>query len=126
MQQTRLTHFFIHVLVLVTIFTLQYLRLIPLPVLYGVFLYMGLVSLWTNQFYERVLLLLMQPSRYPKRPYTATPHVPLRELHGFTAVQLFLFGALYVIKSVKSVSIMFPLIIALCCVSVPAPVSAPA
>ena len=114
MQQTRLTHFFIHVLVLVTIFTLQYLRLIPLPVLYGVFLYMGLVSLWTNQFYERVLLLLMQPSRYPKRPYTATPHVPLRELHGFTAVQLFLFGALYVIKSVKSVSIMFPLIIALC------------
>ena len=114
-QQTRLTHFFIHVLVLVTIFTLQYLRLIPLPVLYGVFLYMGLVSLWTNQFYERVLLLGMQPSRYPKRPYpAATPHVPLRELHGFTAVQLFLFGALYVIKSVKSVSIMFPLIIALC------------
>ena len=83
-QQTRLTHFFIHVLVLVTIFTLQYLRLIPLPVLCGVFLYMGLVSLWTNQFYERVLLL-MQPSRYPKRPYTATPHVPLKELHGFTA-----------------------------------------
>ena len=39
-QETRLTHLFIHVLVLVSLFALEVLKLIPMPVLYGVFLFM--------------------------------------------------------------------------------------
>ena len=38
-QQTRLTHLFIHVLVLVTLFAMQLLKTLPMAVLYGVFLY---------------------------------------------------------------------------------------
>jgi hypothetical protein len=40
-HETRLSHLGIHLLVLVTIFALDVLKLIPVPVLYGVFLFMG-------------------------------------------------------------------------------------
>ena len=56
-QQTRLTHLFIHVLVLIAIFAMKVVKQIPMPVLYGVFLYMGLVSLWSSQFFGRFLML---------------------------------------------------------------------
>ena len=42
-QETRLTGLFIHLLCFATIFAMDVLRLIPVPVLYGVFLFMGLV-----------------------------------------------------------------------------------
>ena len=41
MQETRLTHLGIHILVLVTLFAMQALKTIPMSVLYGVFLFMG-------------------------------------------------------------------------------------
>ena len=59
-QETRLTNLGIHLLCLVTIFALDVLKLIPIPVLYGVFLFMGLVSLGSNQFWGRMLMFFMQ------------------------------------------------------------------
>jgi len=111
-QQTRLTHLGIHLLVLATIFAMSILRFIPMAVLYGVFLYMGLVSLGTNQFWERLTMMFMQPSKYPKRPHTE--HVPLKVMHAFTAMQLGLFVLLYAVKTIKAISIAFPLVIAAC------------
>lgn len=113
-QQTRLTHLFIHVLVLAAIFAMQLVRTIPVPVLYGVFLYMGIASLNGNQFFERILLLAMQPSLYPEKPYTETKTVSRRQLHLYTALQLALFVLLYVVKAIKSIAIAFPLVIAAC------------
>lgn len=111
-QQTRLTHCFIHVLVLIAIFAMNAVKQIPMPVLYGVFLYMGLVSLWSNQFYERFCMFFMQSTLYPKKPHT--DNVAPSKMHMFTAIQLFLFVVLYVVKSVKAVAILFPLVIAAC------------
>jgi len=113
-QQTRLTHFFIHLLVLVSIFAMQAVRQIPVPVLYGVFLYMGIASLSGNQFFERILLLGMEPSLYPRHPFTDGKKVPRRKLHAYTVLQLGLFALLYVVKGVKSIAIAFPLVIAAC------------
>lgn len=59
-QETQLTNLGIHLLCLVTIFALYVLKLIPVPVLYGVFLFMGLVSLGSNQFWGRMLMFFMQ------------------------------------------------------------------
>jgi len=111
-HQTRLTHLFIHLLVLITIFAMNAIKEIPMAVLYGVFLYMGLVSLWTNQFYERVLMLAMQPALYPRRPHTR--RVERNRMHYFTAVQLAVFVVLYVVKTIKAIAIAFPLVIAAC------------
>ena len=113
-QQTRLTHLFIHVLVLVAIFAMQVVRTIPVPVLYGVFLYMGIASLSGNQFFERLLLFGMQPSLYPEKPYTQPQTISRRKLHLYTALQLALFLLLYVVKAIKAIAIAFPLVIAAC------------
>jgi hypothetical protein len=111
-QETRLTNLFIHILVLASIFALDVLKLIPVPVLYGVFLFMGLVSLGTNTFWQRILMFFMQPSRYPLEPYTM--HMKPKRMHLFTVIQLLLFVLLYTVKAIKTIAIAFPLIIALC------------
>jgi len=111
-HETRLSNLGIHILVLVTIFALDVLKLIPVPVLYGVFLFMGLVSLGSNQFWGRMLMFFMQPSKYPVQPYTQ--YMAPRRMHLFTAIQLFFLAALYVVKSIKMIAIAFPILIALC------------
>lgn len=112
-RETRLSGLGIHVLCLVTIFALGLLKLIPMPVLYGVFLFMGLVSLGTNQFWTRFLFFFKQPSRYGDTGESFT-HVKPKRIHLFTAIQLFLFIALYFVKGIKTIAIAFPIIIALC------------
>ena len=111
-QETRLTNLGIHLLCFITIFALDVLKLIPVPVLYGVFLFMGLVSLGTNQFWGRMMMFFMQPSKYPVQPYTQ--YMTRRRMHYFTLIQLFFFALLYVVKSIKAIAIAFPIIIAAC------------
>lgn len=111
-QETRLTGLFIHLLCLASIFALKVLKLIPVPVLYGVFLFMGLVSLGTNSFWNRICMFFMQPSKYPLEPYTV--HMKPRRMHYFTLIQLGLFALLFVVKAIKAIAIAFPLVIALC------------
>jgi hypothetical protein len=111
-QQTRLTGMLIHGLMCAALFLLPLLKLIPVPVLLGVFLFMGLTSLGTNQFFERVLMFFMQPSKYPKHPYTE--HMAAGRMHLFTAIQLILFVGLYLIIATKVVAIIFPFYILMC------------
>mmetsp|Transcript_46667 Transcript_46667/g.53023 ORF Transcript_46667/g.53023 Transcript_46667/m.53023 type:complete len:456 (-) Transcript_46667:485-1852(-) len=112
-RETRLSGLGIHLLCLVTIFALSVLKLIPMPILYGIFLYMGLVSLSTNQFWSRILFFFKQPSRYSDLGESFTHLRPMR-IHFFTIIQLFLFIALYFVKAFKAIAIAFPIIIALC------------
>jgi len=111
-QETRLTSLFIHLLCLASIFALDVLKLIPVPVLYGVFLFVGLVSLGTNSFWGRMMLFFMQPNRYPLTPFTR--YMKPKRIHLFTIIQLILFSLLYVVKSIKTIAIAFPLMIAAC------------
>ena len=111
-QETRLTNLLVHALVLASIFALNVIKLIPVPVLYGVFLYMGLASLGSNQFWRRITLFFMQPSLYPKEPYTE--YMEVKKIHAYTAAQLLLFAIMYAVKSIKSVAIAFPMVIASC------------
>ena len=45
------------------------LRQIPIAVLFGIFLYMGVMSLNGIQLTERMLLLLMPPKYHPDQTY---------------------------------------------------------
>jgi len=114
-QETRLTNLLIHVLCLASLFALDALKLIPMPVLYGVFLFMGLVSLGSNTLWSRFLMFFMQPSKYPLEAYTM--HMKPKRMHLFTVIQLGLFALLYTVKAIKTIAIIFPLIIA-CCIPV--------
>ena len=110
----RLSGLGIHVLCLIAIFILPALKLIPMPVLYGVFLFMGLVSLGTNEFYSRILMFFQQPSRYSESSNGFAKRMRPKKIHLYTSIQLFLFVLLYAVKAIKSIAIAFPIVIALC------------
>ena len=57
-----------------------------MPVLYGVLLYMGVASLKGMQFIERLGLFFMPPKYQPD--YNYLRHVPLKQVHLFTFIQV--------------------------------------
>lgn len=108
-RENRLSGLVIHCLIAASIFFLGYIGYIPMAVLFGLFLYMGLASLAGNQFFDRLMLLVTDPKLYPKTHYTKL--VPKKWIHRFTLVQLLCFGILWVLKASRF-GILFPLMIA--------------
>uniref|UniRef100_G1KLH8 Anion exchange protein n=1 Tax=Anolis carolinensis TaxID=28377 RepID=G1KLH8_ANOCA len=84
------------------------LKFIPMPVLYGVFLYMGASSLRGIQFFDRLKLIGMPTKHQPDFIYLR--HVPLRKVHLFTAIQLICLILLWVIKA-SPAAVIFPMMI---------------
>ncbi|KFP85658.1 Sodium-driven chloride bicarbonate exchanger, partial [Apaloderma vittatum] len=84
------------------------LQFIPMPVLYGVFLYMGVSSLKGIQFFDRLKLFGMPAKHQPDFIYLR--HVPLRKVHLFTAIQLLCLVLLWAIK-VSRAAIIFPMMV---------------
>jgi sodium bicarbonate transporter 10 len=52
-----------------SVFMTPILTYIPMPVLFGVFLYMGTSPLADMQFYDRLLILFMPTKYQPDHPY---------------------------------------------------------
>jgi hypothetical protein len=111
-QETRLTLLFSHLLVGLSMLVLSTLELIPMPVLYGVFLFMGLSSLPKIQFWQRFLLFFKQPGVWPSTPYT--DWMKKLRIHKFTIFQIFFFALVFVVQNVKAISIAFPFMTFLC------------
>jgi sodium bicarbonate transporter 10 len=80
-----------------------------MPVLYGVFLYMGISSLNGIQFMHRIILIFMPEKHQPD--YTFLRHVKTIKVHLFTLIQFSSLGLLFAIKSNKSTSILFPIMV---------------
>ena len=68
-REQRVTHILIFITVGLSVFLTPILSKIPMPVLYGVFLYMGVASLNGLQFFDRILLVLMPKKYQPDYPY---------------------------------------------------------
>ncbi|KAM6071291.1 sodium-driven chloride bicarbonate exchanger isoform 7-T7 [Chlamydotis macqueenii] len=84
------------------------LKFIPMPVLYGVFLYMGASSLKGIQLFDRIKLFWMPAKHQPDFIYLR--HVPLRKVHLFTVIQLSCLVLLWIIK-VSRAAIVFPMMV---------------
>ena len=108
------------------------LKFIPMPVLYGVLMFMGVNTLRGMQFIDRCLLFFMPSKHQPDTMYLR--HVPLKkviiftdavdinylkylfqylnlfQVHLFTAIQIATLGALWIIKSTPA-SLVFPLMV---------------
>lgn len=108
-RENRLSGLLIHLLMGGSIFLLGYFGYVPMAVLYGLFLYMGLASLGGNEFFERLVLWITDPKLYPKTHYTRK--VPVKYIHLLTAIQLVCFIVLWILKASK-IGILFPLMIA--------------
>ncbi|XP_057176938.1 electrogenic sodium bicarbonate cotransporter 4 isoform X1 [Triplophysa rosa] len=107
-REQRLTGTLVFVLTGVSVFLAPILQYIPMPVLYGVFLYMGVASLHGIQFWERIKLYLMPAKHQPD--FAFLRHVPLRRVHLFTLVQVTCLAVLWILKSTMA-AIIFPVMI---------------
>ncbi|XP_064314820.1 anion exchange protein 4 [Phalacrocorax carbo] len=107
-REQRLTGLAVFVLTGVSVFMAPILKHIPMPVLYGVFLHMGVVALNSIQLTDRVRLLLMPAKHQPDLDYLR--HVPLRRVHLFTIIQLLCLALLWVLKSTVA-AIIFPVML---------------
>ncbi|ELK19026.1 Electroneutral sodium bicarbonate exchanger 1 [Pteropus alecto] len=107
-REQRVTGLMIFVLMGCSVFMTAILKFIPMPVLYGVFLYMGVSSLQGIQFFDRLKLFGMPAKHQPDFIYLR--HVPLRKVHLFTLVQLTCLVLLWVIKA-SPAAIIFPMMV---------------
>merc|ERR1719171_2788099 len=110
--EQRVSNFGIHLLIGLSLVLTKVLQLLPMAVLYGVFLFMGVGSMAGNELFERLeLLLVWDSSKFPKHgTYTKTDKV--WRMHFFTALQLTCLVILYALKEIDSISVVFPFFIA--------------
>ncbi|XP_038160945.1 electrogenic sodium bicarbonate cotransporter 1-like isoform X5 [Cyprinodon tularosa] len=107
-REQRVTGISVFLLTGLSVFMAPILKFIPMPVLYGVFLYMGVASLNGVQFMDRLQLLLMPAKHQPDLIYLR--HVPQRRIHLFTFIQALCLALLWVLKSTVA-AIIFPVMI---------------
>ncbi|XP_072570567.1 electrogenic sodium bicarbonate cotransporter 1-like isoform X1 [Paramormyrops kingsleyae] len=107
-REQRLTGILVFILTGLSVLMAPILQYIPMPVLYGIFLYMGVASLSGVQFMDRLKLLFMPAKHQPDLIYLR--HVPLRRIHLFTFIQVLCLALLWILKSTVA-AIVFPVMI---------------
>ncbi|XP_047240739.1 sodium bicarbonate cotransporter 3-like isoform X1 [Girardinichthys multiradiatus] len=107
-REQRVTGFMIFTLMGCSVFMTSVLKFIPMPVLYGVFLYMGASSLKGIQFFDRIKLFGMPAKHQSDLIYLR--YVPLWKVHVFTLVQLTCLVLLWVIKA-SAAAVVFPMMV---------------
>ncbi|XP_036929352.1 sodium bicarbonate cotransporter 3-like isoform X1 [Acanthopagrus latus] len=107
-REQRVTGFMIFVLMGCSVFMTSALKFIPMPVLYGVFLYMGVSSLKGIQLFDRIKLFGMPAKHQPDLIYLR--YVPLWKVHVFTVVQLSCLIVLWTIKA-SAAAVVFPMMV---------------
>ncbi|XP_043825311.1 sodium bicarbonate cotransporter 3 isoform X1 [Dromiciops gliroides] len=107
-REQRVTGLLIFVLMGLSVFMTSVLKFIPMPVLYGVFLYMGVSSLKGIQFFDRIKLFGMPAKHQPDLIYLR--YVPLWKVHIFTVIQLTCLVLLWVIKA-SAAAVVFPMMV---------------
>ena len=109
--ETRVSAFFIHLAMGVVLFLLSWIELIPMSVLFGLFIYMGVVSLQGNLFFVRALSLFFP---FMGRFYSLGENkVSKKGRNQFTIIQVLCFSLLWLVKS-SVLGILFPIFIATC------------
>ncbi len=108
-RENRMSPLTIHVGIAVSILMLPLIRMIPMAVLFGLFLYMGFATLGGNDFFERLRLWVTDPKLYPQSHYVQ--RVRHAVIHRFTAIQLAALASLWILKT-SPLGILFPILIA--------------
>jgi hypothetical protein len=111
-QEQRVTGLMIHALIGGSIlFFRNYLRRIPVSVLTGLFLYLGVSSIDKTDFFDRMKLFIMDKRDIPQNA-SWFKSVSLGKTKLFTAIQASLLAAMWWIKG-TSLGVFFPVLIGL-------------
>mgnify|MGYP003310444461 FL=1 len=109
-HEQRLSPLLVNVLVLLSFVLLSLLKEIPMAVLYGLFVLMGINGFYENQFFHRLTMIFMEPRLHPPTSYVR--NVPLSRVHGFTFVQVCCVAVIWGVRS-TDLCLMFPILIAM-------------
>ncbi|XP_071150027.1 electrogenic sodium bicarbonate cotransporter 1-like [Mytilus edulis] len=112
-REQRVTALLVGILSGFAVLITSVLKFIPMPVLYGVFLYMGVASLKGMQLVQRIKIIFIPPKYQPDYEYLR--HVPLTKVHLFTFIQIICLGVLWAVKSIHEISIIFPVMVLATC-----------
>ncbi|CAM1307854.1 SLC4A3 (predicted) [Pycnogonum litorale] len=104
-KEQRITAFFVGLLIGLSVLMAPALSKVPVAVLFGVFLYMGVSSCSGSQFFERVSLILMPAKHHPDVPYVH--RVRTLKMHLYTFIQILCLIVLWIVKSTEA-ALSFP------------------
>ncbi|KAJ1410985.1 Bicarbonate transporter, C-terminal [Sesbania bispinosa] len=111
-NEQRMTNLLQSLLVGVSMLGISVIKKIPTSVLWGYFAYMAIDSLPGNQFWERILLLFITPSRRYKilegSHASFVEKVPFKTIAAFTALQLAYFLLCFGVTWIPIGGILFP------------------
>uniref|UniRef100_H2ZCT2 Anion exchange protein n=1 Tax=Ciona savignyi TaxID=51511 RepID=H2ZCT2_CIOSA len=107
LKEQRVTVFVVNACLGLSILMQPVLSEIPLAVLFGIFLYMGVTSLAGVQFIDRIEMLFMPAKHYPDFSF-----VRHKKIHVFTIIQIICLAVLWVVKSTAA-QIAFPFFLVL-------------
>ncbi|KAL0237062.1 hypothetical protein PCE1_000459 [Barthelona sp. PCE] len=106
----RVSNLVIHILVFCALLASSIFKYLPLGVLQGVFLSMGISTIINNQLFERVMLLFQEKQLHNVHSYLRT--VCSKSINIFTIIQVLLIGFLWLVKS-SAFAIVFPIVLLL-------------
>uniref|UniRef100_A0AAR5Q1D6 Anion exchange protein n=1 Tax=Dendroctonus ponderosae TaxID=77166 RepID=A0AAR5Q1D6_DENPD len=104
-KEQRLSSFVVATLIGLSVFMSPLLRQVPMAVLFGIFLYMGVASTDGIQLFDRLRLFFMPVKHHPQASYVRK--VRTVKMHIFTFVQVMCLIMLWVVKSTAA-SLAFP------------------
>jgi hypothetical protein len=108
-RENRVSPLMIHLMIGGSLLLLPIVKLIPMSVLFGLFLFMGFATLSGNEFFERFRMWAMDPKLY-SQSHHFMGKVPIPVIHAFTAIQVACLAALWVLKS-SPLGLLFPVLI---------------
>ena len=108
-REQRVTLFCMALLVGISIMAYNVLKLLPLPVLYGLVLYLGVSSLYGIQFIQRFVLFFIPNKHRPDFEYLR--HIPNRKIYIFTAIQIVFLLSLCMFQVYFYLRVIFPLMV---------------
>jgi len=111
--ETRVTGFGVHAAILCSAFIIPLLSLVPLPVVAGVFLYLGRKVMSGNQFIRRCKQLFLDENELCIKTDGEKEQVILgrKAVWRFTAIQCLCLASLWALKLSPSTALIFPSVI---------------
>lgn len=107
--ETRLTGFVIHALLTSTVLLLPLIKKIPIPVVSGVFLFLGRKLMTGNTFFKRITDGFAEKARLPKN--NPIHLLGRKKMNIYTGVQVLCLMGLFGFKQIPAITIFFPAMI---------------